>query len=91
MYQAIASAGRRVRGALELLTAIALPAAGCAETTPALGGADVALQSKPPLAHITYTSRHSRSLDLDDRLPLFDRVDLSWPSAILYDREHDVY
>ena len=91
MYQAIASAGRRVRGALELLTAIALPAAGCAETTPALGGADVALQSKPPLAHITYTSRHSRSLDLDDRLPLFDRVGFSWPSAILYDRGHDVY
>jgi hypothetical protein len=70
---------------------LALPVAGCAETTPALGGADVALPSKPPLAHITYTSRRGRSLDLDDRLPLFDRVSFSWPSAILYDRGHDVY
>ena len=91
MYQAIASAGRRVRSALVLLVALGLPAAGCAETTPALGGADAAAESKPPLVHVTYTSRRGRSLDLEDRLPLFDRVGFSWPSAILHDREHDVY
>ena len=91
MYQAIASAGRKVGSALELLAALALHVVGCAETTPAVGGGDITAQTKPPLARVTYTSRRSRSLDLDDRLPLFDRVGFSWPSAILYDREHDLY
>src|SRR5204862_2199030 len=53
---------------------------------------DIAAPAKPPpLARVTYTSRRGRSLDLDDRLPLFDRVGFSWPSAVLYDRGHDVY
>jgi hypothetical protein len=90
VYQAIASAGRRVRGTLELLLALGVFAA-CAETTPALGPADPVTEPNAPLAHVTYSSRHGRSLDLDDRLPLFDRVGFSWPSAILYDREHDLY
>jgi len=90
VYQAIASAGRRVRGLLELLGALGVLDA-CAETTPVLGPLDPTSESNAPLAHVTYSSRRSRSLDLDDRLPLFDRVGFSWPSAILYDRTRDVY
>jgi hypothetical protein len=90
VYQAIASAGRRVHGSLQLLWALGVLHA-CAETIPALGHADSGAPSNAPLAHVTYTSRRSRSLDLDDRLPLFDRVGFSWPSAILYDRERDLY
>jgi hypothetical protein len=90
VYQAIVAAGRPVRSMLELLLALAVLAA-CAETTPALGPADPTAGANAPLAHVTYTSRRSRSLDLDDRLPLFDRVGFSWPSAILYDQERDLY
>jgi len=88
VYQAIASAGRRVRSELRLALGVL---AACAETTPALGPVDSTTEANAPLAHVTYTSRRSRSLDLEDRLPLFDRVGFSWPSAILYDRERDLY
>lgn len=90
MYQAIASTGRRVRGALELLLAWGLCDA-CAATPATLAPTDATLESNAPLAHVTYTSRRGRSLDLEDRLPLFDRVGFSWPSAILHDRVRDVY
>jgi hypothetical protein len=91
VYQAIAAACSRVRGVVESLISTSLALAACAETTPVLGRAESADQASAPLARVTFTSRRSRSLDLDDRLPLFDRVGFSWPSAILHDREHDVY
>jgi hypothetical protein len=89
VYQAIAATGRRVRGTLALVLASGGLAA-CAETTLTLGPADEG-PSNAPLARVTYTSRRSRLLDLEDRLPLFDRVGFSWPSAVLYDRARDVY
>jgi hypothetical protein len=63
----------------------------CAETTPALGRPDPSSPATAPLAHVTFASRRSRSLDLDDRLPLFDRIGFSSPSAILHDPVRDVY
>ena len=64
---------------------------GCAETTPTLGRPDPSTPASAPLAHVTFASRRSRSLDLDDRLPLFDRIGFSSPSAILHDQTRDVY
>jgi hypothetical protein len=46
---------------------------------------------EPALTHLTYTPRHGHTLRLEDRLPLFDKVGFSWPSAILHDQVHDVY
>lgn len=69
---------------------------GCTETAPALspGAASNAagLKAPAPLTHVTYTSsRAGRTLNLDNRLPLFDRVGFSSPSAILYDKARDLY
>jgi hypothetical protein len=91
VYQAIARAGRFCAelGVSGFLTALALTFA-CAETTPALGHAEPG-PVKPALAHLTYTPRHGHTLHLADRLPLFDKVGFSWPSAIVHDPVHDVY
>ncbi|HKO93346.1 MAG TPA: hypothetical protein VJU61_19460 [Polyangiaceae bacterium] len=90
MYQAIASACRRVRP-LGQRAAIAALLLGCAETTPAAGRPDPSTPATAPLAHVTFASRRNHSLDLDDRLPLFDRIGFSSPSAILHDAARDVY
>ncbi len=44
-----------------------------------------------PLARVTYSSRLRRSLELGDRVPLFDRVGFSSPSAVIFDSTRDVY
>jgi len=91
VYQAIASACRRVRGPLGRRAALGALLVACAETTPALGRPDPGAPASAPLARVTFASRRSRTLDLDDRLPLFDRIGFSSPSAILHDPVRDVY
>src|SRR5262245_11239746 len=91
VYQAIASACSGVHRLPALIGGALLALSGCAETAPALGRSALGATPNAPLARVTFTSRRSRSVDLDDRLPLFDRVGFSWPSAILHDRVHDVY
>jgi hypothetical protein len=44
-----------------------------------------------PLARVSFSSRERRSLELGDRVALFDRVGFSSPSAIIHDAAHDVY
>lgn len=64
---------------------------GCSETAPAVS-AGAAPNAVAPLTHVTYTSsRAGRTLSLENRLPLFDRVGFSSPSAVLYDKARDLY
>ena len=46
---------------------------------------------KPPLARITFTSQKNGSLQLGDRVPIFDRVAFASPSAIIHDAVRDLY
>jgi hypothetical protein len=61
----------------------------CAEAAPAPAGSEAV---RAPLAHISFSSsRGPQTLRIEDRLPLFDRVGFSSPSAILYDEQRDLY
>ena len=47
--------------------------------------------ARPPLARITFTSQKAGSLQLGDRVAIFDRVAFAAPSAIIHDSERDLY
>jgi hypothetical protein len=47
--------------------------------------------ARPPLARITFTSQKAGSLQLGDRVAIFDRVAFAAPSAIIHDAERDLY
>ena len=67
-------------------------ALGCASAAPkaASRGGDGPERPKPPLARVTFT-RSSGSLQLGDRVAIFDRVAFASPSAIVYDAKRDLY
>jgi hypothetical protein len=46
---------------------------------------------RPPLARITFTSQKSGSLQLGERVAIFDRVAFAAPAAIIHDGERDLY
>jgi hypothetical protein len=48
-------------------------------------------EAPAPLARVSFSSRGRRSLELGDRVALFDRVGFSSPSAIIHDAARDVY
>jgi len=48
-------------------------------------------RSKAPLARISFTARGRHSLSLGDRVAIFDRVAFASPSAIIYDKDRDLY
>lgn len=66
---------------------------GCGGVGPrsASVAAEGAPRQKPPLARVTFTSQKSGSLQLGDRVAIFDRVAFSAPSAIIHDAERDLY
>jgi len=47
--------------------------------------------ARPPLARVTFTSQKAGSLQLGDRVAIFDRVAFAAPSAIIHDSERDLY
>jgi hypothetical protein len=65
----------------------------CASAAPrgALPAVNGAMSSEPPLARVSFSSRAHHTLVLNDRLAIFDRVAFASPSAIIYDRERDLY
>jgi len=73
--------------------ALGCGALGCAAPGPQAAspaGGD-AQRPRPPLARITFTSHENGSLQLGDRVAIFDRVAFASPSAILYDAKRDLY
>jgi hypothetical protein len=48
-------------------------------------------RSKAPLARISFTARGRHSLSLGDRVAIFDRIAFASPSAIIYDKDRDLY
>jgi hypothetical protein len=89
VYQAIRSAGRTVLQWLGAGLLIAGP--GSCNAAPASERAPAVSAPLAPLARVTYSSRRGRSLDLGDRVTLFDRIAFSSPSAIIHDPARDVY
>lgn len=104
VYQAMAPASRRGSGerghdaarhalpgrrALPVLAALVI-SSSCVETTSSSAFGDSSRAKAGPLARVTFTPQR-RSLVLEDRLTLFDRVGFSWPSAVVHDRERDLY
>ena len=78
--------------------ALALPGAAavldvelaCNQVAPAASLPDED-RSKAPLARISFTARGRHSLSLGDRVAIFDRVAFASPSAIIYDKDRDLY
>lgn len=44
-----------------------------------------------PLTRVTYTARRRHSVQAGDRMQLFDHVGFSFPSAVIFDPQRDVY
>lgn len=66
-------------------------AVACASASPGAPSADARARPGAPLARVSFTSRGRHSLQLGDRLAIFDRVAFASPSAIIYDAERDLY
>jgi glucose/arabinose dehydrogenase len=82
--------------ALKLFAALSLSLTSawlvsCAETTTSSALGDASRENAAPLARVTFTSKRNQSVTLKDRLSLFDRVAFSSPSAVVHDRERDLY
>jgi hypothetical protein len=87
------------------LLALLLSSPGCGAGAPApatsspaalspaaLSPAGLARPSSPaPLVRVSVQSRRHRTLQLGDRVPGFDRLSFSAPTAALYDEQRDVY
>jgi hypothetical protein len=76
--------------ALALPCAAALLELACNRVAPAAPLPDED-RSKAPLARISFTARGRHSLSLGDRVAIFDRVAFASPSAIIYDKDRDLY
>jgi hypothetical protein len=64
----------------------------CSPTSPSTAPPSNAAQgSGAPLARVSFTARGRHSLQLGDRVPIFDRVAFASPSAITYDADRDLY
>jgi hypothetical protein len=69
-----------------------LPLCACSSTPSSAAPASSAGQrGSAPIARVSFTSRGRRSLQLGDRVPIFDRVAFASPSAIIYDADRDLY
>lgn len=66
-------------------------AVACASANPAASTPASREGSAAPLARVSFTSRGRHSLQIGDRLAIFDRVAFASPSAIIYDAERDLY
>ncbi len=71
------------------LLALLAALASCAETSSS-SVSNASRAQAGPLARISFAPRR-RTLVLEDRLSLFDRVGFSFPSAVVHDRERDLY
>jgi hypothetical protein len=63
----------------------------CASANPTASALNAGDGASAPLARVSFTSRGRHSLQLGDRLAIFDRVAFASPSAIIYDAERDLY
>lgn len=63
----------------------------CGNTSPAVSLPSNGERNGAPLARISFTARGQHSLQLGDRVSIFDRVAFASPSAIVYDRVRDLY
>lgn len=70
------------------LSAVLLGCSGAAPPPVERGGPP---RAAAPLARVSFSRPGRRTLDLADRLALFDRVGFSSPSAIIHDAARDVY
>lgn len=73
-----------------LLVGAALLELACNQRSPAASLPEED-RAKAPLARISFTARGRHSLSLGDRVAIFDRVAFASPSAIVYDKERDLY
>jgi hypothetical protein len=48
-------------------------------------------RSGAPIARVSFTARGRHSLQLGDRVAIFDRVAFASPSAVIYDADRDLY
>lgn len=76
--------------AAALSGAAALLDLACNQVSPAASLPD-AERAKAPVARISFAPRGRHSLSLVDRVALFDRVAFVSPSAIIYDKDRDLY
>jgi sugar lactone lactonase YvrE len=63
----------------------------CGSATASASTASGGQRDGAPIARVSFTSRGRRSLQLGDRVAIFDRVAFASPSAIIYDAERDLY
>lgn len=70
--------------------AAALLDLACNQVSPAASLPDDE-REKAPVARISFSSRGRHTLSLADRVAIFDRVAFASPSAIIYDKERDLY
>lgn len=85
-----AAVARGAALALALSGASALLELACNQVPPAASLPDEE-RSKAPLARISFSARGRHSLSLGDRVAIFDRVAFASPSAIIYDKDRDLY
>jgi sugar lactone lactonase YvrE len=77
--------------------ALALGLPGAAVLVSACGAAspsarpDGEQRAAAPIARISFSARGRHSLQLGDRVPIFDRMAFASPSAIAYDADRDLY
>jgi hypothetical protein len=72
------------------LLGLLMSSPGCGAAAPA-PDVPVAPGKSAPLARVSVQSRLHQTVQLGDRVPGFDRLNLSAPSAALYDEKRDVY
>ncbi|HTV20798.1 MAG TPA: hypothetical protein VMG12_19070 [Polyangiaceae bacterium] len=87
----LSGANALLPGAAALLPgAAALLELACNQVSPAasLPNDD---RSQAPVARISFTARGRHSISLGDRVSIFDRVAFASPSAIIYDKDRDLY
>lgn len=68
-----------------------LTTSACASATPPRREVPASPERSAPLVDVSIASRHQRTILLSDRVPGFDRLSFSEPTAALYDPERDVY
>ena len=81
----VESPGSRRLALIAALLSSGCGAAASSPEVPARPGAPA------PLVRVSVQSRRHQTLQLGDRVPGFDRLSFSAPSAALYDEKRDVY
>jgi DNA-binding beta-propeller fold protein YncE len=74
-----------------LLHAAALQAAACGSASPSALTPTSGQRSGAPVARVTFTRGSHHSVQMADRVPIFDRVAFASPAAIVFDAERDLY